>query len=84
MQAVPTAPQAAAPAQSARHTEGLVSGGAGDAEPLVQGMRVVLDPENPVSRRLWLGRSDGDLFADQVVEECRLADIGPTDNSDEP
>ena len=39
--------------------------------------------ENPVARRLRLVAHDGDLLPDQAVDECRFADVRPTDDGDE-
>ena len=41
------------------------------------------DTDDPHARGLHLGRDDGDLGADQTVEQRRLADIGRADQGDE-
>jgi hypothetical protein len=43
----------------------------------------VNDPLNAVARSLWLGRNDGELFADKSIEQRRLARIGPSENTNE-
>ncbi len=40
------------------------------------------DSEHAVPRRLRLARRDADARADQRIEQCRLADVGPADDSD--
>ena len=40
------------------------------------------DAGDAVTRRLRLARGDADLLADQVVEQRRLADVGPADDGD--
>ncbi len=39
--------------------------------------------ENAVARRLWLGADNGQLLADQGIEECGFAGVGATQNAEE-
>ena len=36
------------------------------------------NPRNPVARCLRLGRYDGDLLAQQLIEQGRFSDVGAT------
>src|SRR6266511_5362431 len=48
------------------------------------GIRIVPDAEDPVPGCLWLVRHDGQLRADEPVEQRRFAGIRATDERDEP
>ena len=41
------------------------------------------DPQNAVARGLGLGADDGQLFADQGIEQGGFAGVGTTQNADE-
>ena len=60
---------------------GFVDTGSVDEHEL--GVGRVHDAEDPVPRGLGLVGDDGDLFAEQMVEECGLADIRTADDRDE-
>ena len=45
--------------------------------------RIVPHAEDPVARRLRLVRDDGELLADEAVEQRRFAGVGPADERDE-
>jgi len=36
------------------------------------------NPRDPVACRLWLGCNDGNLLAQQLIEQSRLSDVGAT------